>query len=170
LLLEAFSAIAAQSEFHLVIAGDGPEDMALRAHATGLRRNGRVHFVGPVGGDVKTYLLQNALCVVVPSRISEGFPLVVLESYASARPVIGTQIPGLSEWIQPGRTGVLVPPESPSELARALARAIADREEVDRLGREARRFAKDHDWPKIAEMHLALFEDLVAVRGKRRTA
>ena len=67
---------------------------------------------GHVEGDTKTWLLQNALCTVVPSRISEGFPLVFLESCAAGRPVIGTRIPGLQELVQPGKTGLLVAPDS----------------------------------------------------------
>ena len=64
----------------------------------------RVHFPGVVRGLEKVYLLQNCLGTVVPSRISESFSLVVLESRAAGVPVIGSRIPVLTDFIATTRS------------------------------------------------------------------
>lgn len=170
LLLDGFALIEGNDKLHLVIGGDGPEEMVLRCRADSLGVRDRVHFMGQVEGDTKAWLLQNTLSTIMPSRISEGFPLVLLESYAAGRPVIGTRIPGLCEVICPGQMGLLVAPESPAELAGALSRVIADPEIPNRLGVEAYRFAQKHDWTQVAESHLALFHELVAGRRGSKAA
>jgi len=144
----------------LVIAGDGPErkDLQRLAAQTGL--SDRCWFAGAVTGDVKTWLLQNSYCLVVPSRLSEAFALVVLESYAAGRPVIATALPGLQDLIRPGQTGWLVPPENRAAMAAAIAEAIAQPERVAQMGRQARSLAEDYGWPRIARRHLALYEQL----------
>ena len=108
-----------------VIAGDGLDLEPMRLLAKHLQIDARVHFVGHVDGDDKIWLLQNAIATVMPSRVWEGCPLVALESFAAGRPVIATKTAGLQELIQPDRTGLLVPAESPTGLADALVRRLA---------------------------------------------
>src|SRR5439155_13353037 len=97
----------------LVIAGDGQERTTLEAQAARLGLQSRIRFVSAVFGSDKIYLLQNALATVVPSRLADASPLVVLESFAAGVPVIGTSVPGLEDLIEEAKTGWQVPPESP---------------------------------------------------------
>jgi glycosyltransferase involved in cell wall biosynthesis len=167
LLLHALARIPASEPPRLVVAGAGEEATALHAQALGCGLASRVRFVGRAVGAAKTYLLQNALCAVVPSRGWEGFPLVVLECYAAGTPVIATHIAGLADLIQPGRTGWLVPPESPAALADALCNAYLDRQETKHLGLHARQLAAQHGWDDIARRHLRLYEELLDRRLPR---
>ena len=128
----------------------------------------QVHFVGQTAGQQKLWLLQNGLCTVVPSRIWEAFGVVAVESLAAGRPVIASQLPGLADLIQHGRTGLLVPPESPQRLAEAIRQIVLDPQLADELGNAARRFVRAFDWRNIAQRHLDLFEELIA--SKRRLA
>ena len=50
----------------------------------------------------------------------------VLEAMSVARPVIATRVGGLPEVVEPGRTGFLISPDRPSELAHALANLARD--------------------------------------------
>jgi glycosyltransferase involved in cell wall biosynthesis len=170
LLLDAFRSAAPGNDATLVIAGDGPDRESLEAQAAAAGLIARCWFAGTVGGDVKTWLLQHARCLVVPSRISEAFGLVVLESYAAGRPVIATHIPGLMSIVDPERTGMLVPPDAAQPLAQALTVALRDRDTMDRLGRQAQLVAQSYDWNDIAARHLALFEELLPGTGCRRAA
>ncbi len=146
----------------LVIAGEGSDRVALETMTTDFGLARRVRFVGEVSGAHKNYLLQNALCGVVPSRTWEAFGLVVLEMFAARTPVIGTHLPGLGDLIEPGRTGWLVPPECPEALGRALAEALANPEATHLRGEAAQRTALPFDWTAIAEKHIELYEELVA--------
>jgi glycosyltransferase involved in cell wall biosynthesis len=164
LLLQALRLVPPTRHVQLVVAGDGRERAALEMMATELGVASRVRFVGGVNGAYKNYLLQNALCGVIPSRISEAFGLVVLEMFAAGTPVIGTRLAGLEDLIDPGHTGWLVPPESPATLGRALTEALAQPERTQRRGAAAQQVALRFDWTAIAERHLDLYEDLLATR------
>lgn len=169
LLLSAFAVAGRGNELHLVIAGTGSEEPWLRAQASDLGLSARVHFAGQVEGETKTYLQQNALATVMPSRSTEGFPLTVLESYACGVPVIGSRIPGLEDVVYPGRTGALVNPESPGEIAQAMSALIANPWLTRQWGEEARRVVQEHDWGRVAARHITLFEELIAARAGPRT-
>ena len=93
-------------------------------------------------GRQKLWLLQNGLCTIVPSRTWEAFGVVVVESFAAGRPVIASQLPGLADLVQPGRTGLLVPPESPQRLAEAIRQMVADPQRADDWGHAARQFVQ----------------------------
>jgi glycosyltransferase involved in cell wall biosynthesis len=159
-LLQALALAPSTGHVQLVIAGDGEERPALEAQMARLDLARRVRFVGKATGGTKSYLLQNALCVAMPSRNWEAFPLVVVESYAAGTPVIASRIPGLEDLVQPERTGWLVPSESSDDLAGALRRVFADPARAGRLGEAAREVAGAYSWQAVARQHLRLFDEL----------
>jgi glycogen synthase len=161
-LLEAMTLLRGNFALDLVVAGRGPEGPALQAMAARLGLAERVHFVGQRAGQQKLWFLQNGLCTIVPSRTWEAFGVVVVESFAAGRPVIASQLPGLADLVQPGRTGLLVPPESPQWLAEAMRQMAADPQRTDAWGDSARRFVQAFDWRNIARQHLDLFAELIA--------
>jgi len=167
LLLAAFERVASNTDVHLVIAGDGTSYPVVQTAASRLSLAERIVLDRWVEGDAKTWLLQNAICNVVPSRHSEAFGLTVLESFASGRPVVATAIPGLRELVVPEHNGLLVAPESVDGLARALREAMDRPEWFDELGRRAVETASWFSWDNAVERHLALYEDLVR-RGTRK--
>lgn len=162
ILLEAWAASLAKTDsgMTLAIAGDGGERDALANQAGRLRILPSVCFLGRVAGPHKTWLLQNARCGCIPSRDWEAFPLVVMEAFAAGKPMIGTRIRGLEDLITHGRTGWLVAPESPVELAAALHEMSVDHRSLQNYGANARRTALDHGWPSIAARHLALYQSI----------
>jgi glycosyltransferase involved in cell wall biosynthesis len=162
LLLEAMTEVIARDGVQLVIAGAGDEAADLQTLANRLRLQDRVRFVGRVDGAAKIHLLQNALFTVMPSRVWEAFPLVLLESYAAGRPVIGTAVPGIADLVQEGRTGHLVPEENPEALAAAMGNLFDDPSKADAMGRQARNVAQDYSWESVARRHIALYEQLCA--------
>jgi glycosyltransferase involved in cell wall biosynthesis len=164
-LLDAFAQMLPGADTTLVIAGDGDERTTLETQCAELGLSERVHFVGAVGGNAKVWLLQNARCVVIPSRDWEAFPLVVLESFAAGKPVVGTRIPGLEDLIEPERTGLLVPTESPRSLAEALTFLLHDEAAAHEMGQHARQVVQEFDWRNIAEQHLRLYRRLCELRN-----
>jgi teichuronic acid biosynthesis glycosyltransferase TuaC len=162
ILLEAWAASLAKtdSSMMLAIAGDGGERDALANQARRLGILSSVCFLGRVAGASKTWLLQNARCGCMPSRDWEAFPLVIMEAFAAGKPMIGTRIRGLEDLIAHGRTGWLVAPESPVELAAALHEMSVDHRALQNYGANARRTALDHGWPSIAARHLALYQSI----------
>lgn len=158
LLLAALADVPRGASVELVIAGDGDIRTQLEEEAREMNVQQRVRFVGAVSGEKKVWLLQNALCTVMASRVWEAFPLVVLESYACGTPMIGTQIPGLEDLVEPGKTGWLVPPESPQALAMALRDVLGNPACCAEMKRAASEFAQGYSWKSIAQRHIELYE------------
>jgi glycosyltransferase involved in cell wall biosynthesis len=164
-LLEALARTPGRGGVDLVVAGEGDERGALEALAAKSGLTSRVFFAGRTTGADKTYLFQNARFTVMPSRRAEAFPLVVLESYAAGKPLIGTRIPGLQDLVEPGRTGALVPEQSVEELAEALATFFADGAPLAEMGAVARKVAETMSWDSVCRRHVELFQALID--GKR---
>jgi glycosyltransferase involved in cell wall biosynthesis len=169
-LLFALAKVPARGGVELVIAGYGRERKALEALAARLGLGTRTRFVGAVSGADKSYLLQHAAATVVPTRTWEACSLVVLESFASGTPVIGSNIQGIKHFINPGLNGRLFTAGSGDELAEIL-RGLWDDPSSLALWREgARRSAAELDWDKIAQRHLRLYEELIAKQESNAVA
>jgi glycosyltransferase involved in cell wall biosynthesis len=76
-------------------------------------------------------------CFVVPSR-AEAFGQTAIEAMACGIPVVATDVGGLSEAIDHGRAGVLVPPQQPEALRRAISDLIKDPEKRHKLSVDGR--------------------------------
>jgi glycosyltransferase involved in cell wall biosynthesis len=137
-LLEAAERVLARrSDWHLAIAGDGPErDHLLRWLKDRPNLNERVHWLGQ--RDDVAGLLRTADLLVLASRW-EGMPNVVLEAMASRRAVVATRVEGTEDLVVPGQTGWLVPPRSPEALNQALLEAAAQPEQCRAFGDAGRR-------------------------------
>jgi glycosyltransferase involved in cell wall biosynthesis len=86
---------------------------------------------------------------------------VVVTAQGYARAVVVTRVGGLPEFVEPDNCGLVVPPRDPGALAEAICRALADPEELIRMGQRAhRRIAADHDWTDVARKTLALYQAL----------
>jgi glycosyltransferase involved in cell wall biosynthesis len=100
--------------------------------------------------------------LVQPSR-ADNLPLAILEAMACGRPVLGTRVGGIPELVLDGETGLVVDPEEPVAMARALD-VLAQSPELRReLGRKARQRAAQHfSADGIARRTVSLYEDLCA--------
>ena len=91
--------------------------------AVGIARD-RLHVVGY--SESPERFMAAADFLVLPSH-REGFGSTVIEAAACGIPAIGTNIHGLTDAIEDGLTGIIVPPRNPPQLARAM-RALAENE------------------------------------------
>ncbi len=161
LLIEALAGLQAL-DWELVIVGDGPrrETYAAQAAAAGLEQ--RVRFAGWLSGEALEKAYARANLFVFPSR-HEGMPNAVLEAMSSGLPVIGSQIAGNEELIDPGVTGVLVPTEDVPALRDALAVLVADAVLRRTMGQAARRRVEmSFTWRAAAEQYLQILSTAVA--------
>lgn len=139
LLILAFADVAREfPKVMLEVAGDGPERGALEqlAHRLGIDR--RVKFHGWLAAAQMPSFLTGALVAVLPSRVEEGFPTALVEAGLAGCALIGTNLGGIRDIVQQGRTGVLVPPNDPLCLADAVIDFLQDPSKARRLGTRAR--------------------------------
>lgn len=152
-------AVAHTPEVTVAIVGEGSEIARLRAIAAASGVDERVHFLGGSGAAA---LMAVADVVVVPS-LSEAFGLVAAEASALARPVVASRVGGLSDVVEDGVSGLLVPPADPLALAAAISELLADPERANAFGRAGRARVEDRfTSERMAEAYVALLADLVA--------
>ena len=143
----------------VAVAGDGPEEAALRELAAALGVAGRVTFLGRVSPVAP--LLAAADVVALPSR-SEGMPIVALEAMALSRPVVASRVGGVGEAVADGKTGVLVAPNDPAALAAALGRVTGDPSAAAAMGEAGEaRVAASFGSRTMADAYVALFAELL---------
>ena len=118
------------------VAGEGPEREALARQAAGLGLGERFVLRGGVQ-DVPGFLAGIDVAVL-PSR-AEGMSNAVLEYMAAGRAVIATAVGANPRLIDDGVHGLLVPPEDPASLAKAIRDLLDDPGRACRLARAARR-------------------------------
>jgi glycosyltransferase involved in cell wall biosynthesis len=120
-----------------VIVGAGPLERRLRELAAGLAN---VHLAGPVSEDELREHLAAADCFAMASTSrAESFGLATLEAQAMGVPAVVTDVgTGTTEAIEPGETGLVVPPRSPADLRDAIAQVLADPGRAAAMGRAAR--------------------------------
>lgn len=136
-LLEA---VARLPEVNLVVAGSGSREDALRRLAEQLGIRDRVDFVGWLSHVEE--LLAGIDLFVLPSR-SEALPLAILEAMQGGVPVIATDVGSVRELVRDGETGLLVPPEDPVLLEKAIRRMLADFAGRERMRTAAQQLAME---------------------------
>lgn len=160
---DAVAALArlARADAHLVCAGRGPMLEPTRALARRLGVADRVHFAGQLA-DVRP-LVRAAAAVILPS-LREGLPRSILEAMAMARPVIGSDIRGMSELLD-GGAGLLHAPGDADGLGRAMEAVLADATEARAMAdRGCQRVCAEYGLAHILALHDTLYAELLAAR------
>src|SRR6185369_13422025 len=139
--LDVFVEAAAQvvrdhADATFTIAGEGPEREALLRQAAGLGLGERFVLRGSVN-DVPGFLADVDVAVL-PSR-AEGMSNAVLEYMAAGRAIVATTVGANPRLIEDGVHGLLVPPNDPTALAKAVHDLLDDADRACRLANTARR-------------------------------
>lgn len=128
----------ANSDYYLVVVGDGPQFKKLKSKV-GDENIRDVIFTGS-RNDVEN-IIPSCDVLVLPSY-SESFGLVLIEALACGKPVIGSNVGGITEIINDD-VGLLVNPNKVSSIARAIDKIINDEEFRQVLSSNARNRAMD---------------------------
>jgi glycosyltransferase involved in cell wall biosynthesis len=134
-LLDAMA--SAQPNSTLDVVGEGPDEPALRAHATALGLAARVRWHGALPQPMLVPLYRSATALVVPS-LDEGLGLVAVEAQLCETPVIAFNSGGLPDVIDHGNTGTLVAAGDTAAFAAAMDDAIINPARGAALGKSGR--------------------------------
>ncbi|KAF3886335.1 MULTISPECIES: glycosyltransferase [Nostocales] len=123
-LLESLAALKdVEPEIVLTVVGDGPDRAQLEKITDELGLTDRVEYVGYKSqAEVRQYLQQTD--VFVMSSFAEGIPVVLMEAMAAGVPVVATQIAGVSELVENGVNGYLVPPGDAISLGECIKKLL----------------------------------------------
>jgi glycosyltransferase involved in cell wall biosynthesis len=99
--------------------------------------------------------------LILPSQW-ELSPLVPLESFAFKKPVISTNSHGIPFTVQDNKTGILVEPENPDELSKAITKLLLDDKLRERLGISGYEFVHEEcNCISMAKNSLILYEQVL---------
>jgi len=160
----AAAVLRSRPEVAYVIVGDGPSrgEMESRAGQLGILSSFR--FAGEVAHEqVPRYL--NLCDVVVLSSEREGLPLITLETQACGRVMLSSDIPGASEIITDGETGVLFRAGDVDDLAAKTLALLEDREWCNAIGRSARAIAEQRRLGEWTQAYVAVLRRAVQGSG-----
>jgi glycosyltransferase involved in cell wall biosynthesis len=149
----------------LSMAGDGEMTASLKRLATELQLTQNVSFVGFIPNERMYSFLRRHHIMVMPSLV-EGFGVASLEAAACGRPVIASNVGGVPEVVQDGRTGILVPPGDHRRLAEAIVKLSGDAQLCRQMGQAGHRFVKEnYSWEKSLDMMCSLYDKLIHERA-----
>src|SRR5438045_484088 len=145
ILVEAIKKLPAKmgEAAHFKIVGrylDRPFVEKVKASAAGLSN---LEFTGERDHAQSLELLAAADGLICSSR-DETMPITILEAMSLGKVIISAEVGGIAEWVRDEMNGLLVPPENPEALARAIERCLTDEPLVARLRAAARRTFERH--------------------------
>jgi phosphatidylinositol alpha-mannosyltransferase len=121
-----------------------------------------IDVLGIVTNEVRSAELASAKLFVSPALGGESFGLVLAEAFATATPVVASNIPGYADVATP-ETAVLVPPGDGAALTGAIVDVLADEDRRVAMGRAARTLAEEqYAWSDVARRLEALYERAAA--------
>lgn len=163
LLLDA--ALQVISQFNdvtfVLIGEDEGERKMLEKRAEKLGIQEKIIFTGHITDDELLLSAYSACEVFVLPSEYEAFGLVLLEAMSCEKPCIATNVGGMPEVVENGRTGLLVEYGKPDVLANAIIQLLGDGEQRRDMGRAGReRVIENFTWPKIVDKIEEVYKEL----------
>jgi glycosyltransferase involved in cell wall biosynthesis len=162
-LIEACARLQHDTDFRLLFKDKKEKDMTVVPPLVwkhGLQRF--VEYIPRLSTDELVRLYNSAQIVVSPS-LYEGFGLPAAEAMACGAAVIATTAGAFPEFIEDGRTGILVPPGDPEALAAAIRALLADPDRCVRMGAAASEHIRQNfTWERTAKITLDLYAEVLA--------
>lgn len=160
-LLDAVQTLLTQDpSLWFLLVGSGPFENEIKKKARQIPNHRQIIFAGHRSNIPR---LLASLDVFLLASVMEGFPNVLLEAMAMAKPVIATGVGGIPELIESGKNGILVPPKNGEALAQAVLSLLKDRKKAEAMGSAAeelirRSFTLDRMIDQYENLYLSLLQ------------
>ncbi|WP_321421586.1 glycosyltransferase family 4 protein [uncultured Methanobacterium sp.] len=163
-LLEALIEVKQEiPDVKLIVGGKGNliNHYQKQVKSLGLERNVEFHGFIPEESLLEYYNQCQAFVLPSISSAQEGFGIVALEALACAKPVISTEIVGISKDIKKTNSGVIVTPKDSSSLAGAILDVLKSENSL-KMGQNGRKLVEDrYTWKRVAMMTEAIYKELI---------
>jgi phosphatidylinositol alpha-mannosyltransferase len=161
-LLEAWPRVAERTGARLRVVGADPLSVRWLARRSGFSLDG-VDLLGGLSEDELTAELERASVLAAPALGGESFGMVLTRAFATATPVVASDIEGYRAVATP-ESAVLVPPGDVNALAAALVEVLEDEPRRRALGEGGRKVAERYSWDRIARRLAEIYEELASER------
>ena len=137
-----------------VIGGEGDEGERLKRLTRDLGIQPWVKFLGRISEEEKIKSFCAADIHIMPSvqvgPMIEGFGIVFMEAAAAGIPSIAGEVGGQPEAVVHEKTGLIINGQDIEQIKGAILRLVLNPELRRQMGKEAQRWAKEHDWRKVS--------------------
>jgi glycosyltransferase involved in cell wall biosynthesis len=150
-----------------LIVGGGPQAGELKQQVRDRRLENITTFTGQVPHEeVPHYLNKLDVYVAASREDSESFGVAILEASACACPVVVSNVGGLPEVVEEGRTGLVVPREDPFATAEAILELIRDPQLRTSMGEAGRSWVQDrYSWESCVDRMEAVYKNVTTQPG-----
>ena len=172
-LVRAMRGITRKRPARLTVVGEGAWKPRVRDAIRECGVEDSVRLTGQVSDDELRRLYMACDVFVLPAVVdrkgdTEGLGVVLLEALRFGRPVIASNLGGIPDIVEPGRSGWLVRPGDPKALAEAVVRLAEHPDEARRIGESGRDFAAERfSWQRLTGDLTACYEEAREHRRSR---
>ncbi len=145
-------------EITFLVIGDGESRPRLESLARELKLGQNLRFLG-LRSDIAA--LNLGLDAVALTSLQEGTPISIIESLAAAKPVVASDVGGVSRLIEHQRSGFLTPPNDPISTANALRWVVENPHLAAQWGENGRqKMQSEFDLRRMIREHRALYREV----------
>ncbi|MBK7629700.1 MAG: glycosyltransferase [Ignavibacteriales bacterium] len=163
-LIKAFKIVRSKlksKSMKLLIVGKGSQDLYLKSLVDNLELTDDTIFTGYINHDmIQDYHNMLDISVFASIEDSESFGVSVLESSACGKPVIVSNVGGLPEVVEDGKTGFVVEKQNPEAIANVIIRLIENehlRMEIGNNGRN--KVVNEYNWIDSVIKMISIYHD-----------
>lgn len=159
-------------DFHLTLAGSGSQGWRLRRLTRKLGLASLISFPGFIPYDRVSELFLGTDVFIMPSIVAnsgnrDGLPTVILEALLHGVPVVATDVAGICEVIESGKTGLLIPPKDYQALAAAVMQLLRNRDAALEMAAQGRaRVLRDFEAERNHRRVWQLFQEAGHSQGE----
>lgn len=145
----------------LTVVGDGGYLEEMIKLTKRLNMQNSVIFTKKVNHDEIEKYYHNACIVILPSIWPEAFGKVGVEAMSAGRPVIATNVGGIPEWLNDGRTGYLIDKENSDQITNAVIKLLSNRKLLKDMGNNARLQAEKYNVDKYVKELEKIYKSVI---------
>ena len=160
-VIAAFPPLAQRHAARLLVVGDGPCRMTAMEQSRRLGVQDVVHFRGALAESEAAQYYNGADILVFPSRLTEGFPMVLFQSVAAGLGIVTTRLRAALEYLRPEEHCLFVDGGDPAGIRAALDRLLGDRDLLQRMRTANRILARRFDRKAVAAEFAQVYRDIV---------
>jgi glycosyltransferase involved in cell wall biosynthesis len=163
-LIKAYGQIQEKIPHKLVIVGDGPERAKWEELARTIDMKNRIVLTGWISNDELSTLYSTCSFFVLPAVYdkhgdTEGLGVVLIEAMSCCKPVIASGVGGITDVVEHGINGILVPAGDISALSNAIMKLVEDDHLRRKMGRKAKEIVDEKfNWDTIVHRVIRLYE------------